>query len=231
MTNLPYIPTEYNVKPGLKKLEEEKHFIIDDLYSVYRNEKMDARHEKLEKYYIEKPTCPPPPLKPNGHYALMKTITLWMAQTLAKQYKKISFKPEEELYDTEADPDEVHNLAADPEYAEKLKELRAAHEVWKEENGDLGQIPETELIKQLYPPNGKQPTTGDPVIAISDGTANISCPTEGASIAWRYQPEDPKKDPPWKLYTGPITLRDDTPIQAQAIRYGWKKSGVVTEVP
>ena len=98
MTNLPYIPTEYNVKPGLKKLEEEKHFIIDELYSIYRNEKMNARHEKLEKYYIEEPICPPPPLKPNGHYALMKTVSLWMAEALAKQYEKISFQPEEELY-------------------------------------------------------------------------------------------------------------------------------------
>ena len=44
MTNLPYIPTEYNVRPGLKKLEEEKHFIIDEFYSIYRNEKMNARH-------------------------------------------------------------------------------------------------------------------------------------------------------------------------------------------
>ena len=98
MTNLPYIPTEYNVRPGLKKLEEEKHFIIDEFYSIYRNEKMDARHEQLEKYYIEEPICPPPPLKPNGHYALMKTVSLWMAEALAKQYEKISFQPEEELY-------------------------------------------------------------------------------------------------------------------------------------
>ena len=98
MTNLTYIPTEYNVKPGLKNKEEEKHFIIDELYSIYRNEKMDARHEQLEKYYIEEPICPPPPLKPNGHYALMKTVSLWMAEALAKQYEKISFQPEEELY-------------------------------------------------------------------------------------------------------------------------------------
>ena len=96
MTNLPYIPTEYNVKPGLKKLEEEKHFIIDDLYSIYRNEKMAARHEKLEKYYIEDPICPPH--RPNAHSMLMKTVTLWMAQALAKEYKKIFFRPVEELY-------------------------------------------------------------------------------------------------------------------------------------
>ena len=96
MTNLPYIPTEYNVKPGLKKLEEEKHFIIDEFYSLYRKEKMDARHEKLEKYYIEEPICPQ--YQQNAHSLLMKTITLWMAQALGKQYKKISFRHAAELY-------------------------------------------------------------------------------------------------------------------------------------
>ncbi len=33
-------------------------------------------------------------------------------------------RPDEELYDIKADPQQVHNLAADPAYADKLKELR-----------------------------------------------------------------------------------------------------------
>ena len=37
MTNLPYIPTEHSAKPGLRKLEEEPHFIIDEWYPDYRN--------------------------------------------------------------------------------------------------------------------------------------------------------------------------------------------------
>ena len=94
MTNLPYIPTEYSVKPGLKKLEDDPHFIIDEWYPDYRNEKMDARHERLEKYYIEKPSRN----KTVSHQLLMKTITLWMAQTLAEQYKNISFQPQKKLY-------------------------------------------------------------------------------------------------------------------------------------
>ena len=94
MTNLPYIPTEYSVKPGLKKLEDDPHFIIDEWYPDYRNEKMAARHERLEKYYIEKLSRD----ETASHQLLMKTITLWMAQTLAKQYKNISFKPQKKLY-------------------------------------------------------------------------------------------------------------------------------------
>jgi N-sulfoglucosamine sulfohydrolase len=54
--------------------------------------------------------------------------------------------PEEELYDTEADPHEIRNLAAPvsdrPEHREALVRLRAALDVWLTETGDLGQHPE-----------------------------------------------------------------------------------------
>lgn len=55
-------------------------------------------------------------------------------------------KPVEELFDTEADPHEVVNLADRPEHAETLKRLRAALERWQEEVGDSGLIPEPLLV-------------------------------------------------------------------------------------
>jgi len=55
-------------------------------------------------------------------------------------------KPDEELYDTEADPFEVNNLAAKAEHAEKLKELRGALETWAVETKDLGAEQEQALI-------------------------------------------------------------------------------------
>ena len=57
-------------------------------------------------------------------------------------------KPDEELYDTETDPHEVNNLAARPEHGAKLKELHEALDDWIRKTGDLGQIPERELIKR-----------------------------------------------------------------------------------
>ncbi|MFO0907068.1 MAG: sulfatase [Isosphaeraceae bacterium] len=57
-------------------------------------------------------------------------------------------KPAEELYDTEADPDETHNLAADPMFAPQLLAMRAALDAWLVRTGDLGAIPETELIRR-----------------------------------------------------------------------------------
>jgi hypothetical protein len=52
--------------------------------------------------------------------------------------------PYEQLFDTQADPHEVRNLADSnkPEHREALIRLRAALDVWMTETGDLGQWPE-----------------------------------------------------------------------------------------
>lgn len=57
-------------------------------------------------------------------------------------------KAEEELYDAQADPDCVHNLAVDPAHAADLARMRAALEQWIERMGDLGAVPERELIER-----------------------------------------------------------------------------------
>jgi uncharacterized sulfatase len=57
-------------------------------------------------------------------------------------------KPEEELYDLDADPHEVKNLAGDPAHQPVLKEMRAALDKWMIDTKDLGEVPEKELIKR-----------------------------------------------------------------------------------
>ncbi|MEX2580153.1 MAG: sulfatase [Verrucomicrobiales bacterium] len=57
-------------------------------------------------------------------------------------------KPVEELYDLEADPHEVNNLAEDAAHLETLEELRGALTAWQLEVGDLGLIPESEIERQ-----------------------------------------------------------------------------------
>jgi len=51
-------------------------------------------------------------------------------------------RPTEELYDVENDKYEIINLANDPNYQEKLKEMRTALYNWMEETNDPGLIPE-----------------------------------------------------------------------------------------
>jgi N-sulfoglucosamine sulfohydrolase len=52
--------------------------------------------------------------------------------------------PPEELYDLQADPHEIHNLATsrDPEHRAALERLRGVLSRWIEETGDMGRIPE-----------------------------------------------------------------------------------------
>ena len=101
MTNLPYIPTEYSVKPGIKKLGDEKHFIIDELLPVYKNEKQDARAENLSEYYLERGECKKwgfSEIQQANQKNLMKNISFWMAEQLSKEYKHISFFSEDDYY-------------------------------------------------------------------------------------------------------------------------------------
>ena len=57
-------------------------------------------------------------------------------------------KPVEELYDCEADPHEINNLAAEPRYQKVLARLRQAHMDWVLETKDLGLIPEPEIASR-----------------------------------------------------------------------------------
>ena len=52
-------------------------------------------------------------------------------------------RPPEELYDVNADPHEIRNLANDPKFKDKLVELRGRLDTWMEETNDLGRQAET----------------------------------------------------------------------------------------
>jgi uncharacterized sulfatase len=95
-----------------------------------------------------------PYAQPIAYAELMPTLQEWRrlhAQGLLSPVQDAFFaptKPAEELYDTEADPDEVHDLARDPAYRETLRAMRAALDRWIVETNDLGAIPEEELIRR-----------------------------------------------------------------------------------
>ena len=72
-------------------------------------------------------------------------------------------RPVEELYDVAADPWETRNLAADPEYAEQLQELREEVETWMEETGDEGGTPETNPTLEEIQEKGRATTWDRPL--------------------------------------------------------------------
>lgn len=59
------------------------------------------------------------------------------AAAIVRRYNE---RPDEELYDLEQDPYELHNLAGDPAYAAILRELRDRLSQWRKEQGDTGEV-------------------------------------------------------------------------------------------
>jgi hypothetical protein len=125
----------------------------------------------------------------------------------------------EELYDTEVDPHEIRNLAADPALAAVLMRMRVELDRWLAASGDLGLLPEEELRRRFWP-DGREPVTADPSWQRdADGRLALQCATPGASLELRLD------GGPWRLYTEPVEAPPETRLQARAVRYGWAGSG------
>lgn len=54
-----------------------------------------------------------------------------------RKLKDYIFRPPEELYDLETDPNEVHNLAGELKYQDKLLQMRTILEQWQDDTKDL----------------------------------------------------------------------------------------------
>ena len=117
--------------------------------------------------------------------------------------------------------------------------MRAALDEWLEEVGDMGRIPESEMVRNWYP-EGRQPETAPvvcvPVCAESPGMEpaleggsfqgpvllQLHCATQGASIAYTF---DEGETPHWLLYTEPLRLETgERQVRARAIRIGYAES-------
>jgi arylsulfatase A-like enzyme len=91
-----------------------------------------------------------PHLQPN-HYKDHKPCLIALREAAAAEQlnsvQRLLFaetRAPEELYDLDADPWEVHNLAADSAHSKTLGELRSMLEQWIEQTQDQGRTPETE---------------------------------------------------------------------------------------
>jgi hypothetical protein len=138
-------------------------------------------------------------------------------------------KPVEELYDTQTDPHEVNNLADDPRYADKLKEMRGRLLQWMHETQDLGLIPEP-ILDEAQHPGARFETTAAPTSTAAeraaDGSATLTLasPTQGASIGYRVKGDGQNT---WSVYSQPIQIAADETIIAKACRIGFRDSSAV----
>jgi uncharacterized sulfatase len=135
-------------------------------------------------------------------------------------------KPREELYDTDADPHEMVNLAADPRHASTLARLREALDGWMKDTGDLGLVPEDELKARMRPGGGWQKTEAPSANPAGGSIAGavpvtVTTPTEGATIVFTT---DTSPNPRWLLYTRPIVLDRAAILRVKAARLGFEDS-------
>jgi uncharacterized sulfatase len=143
-------------------------------------------------------------------------------------------KPVEELFDTEADPHEIRNLADDPKYRADLERLRAECLRWMKNIGDVGLIPEAEF-DELKRPGGKMAVTAAPLVqeSAADGRVQItlSPQTPGSSLVFTTEQPAGKKNAnrgDWQLYGAPFTVSKGTPLLVRACRIGFQDSPIVS---
>jgi len=108
----------------------------------------DKRYNYIRNYHPERPWFHEQHI---GYMYQMPTMQAWQRLADAGQLRGATrifmrkFKPMDELYDVEADPHEVNNLAYRPEHQATVARMRAALHRWQDEIIDLGFLPEAEL--------------------------------------------------------------------------------------
>jgi arylsulfatase A-like enzyme len=143
-------------------------------------------------------------------------------------------KPAEELYDLDEDPYEERNLACEPAHAATLDRLRAALDDWLATYGDLGEIPEDDLLA-AWRPGGEWPVTAPP------RPGDHTSATEGARVVWTTDPPaateaadqgwlaravgSPMPDGRhWRLLCPAHPPPADVPVWLKACRLGYRDS-------
>ena len=136
-------------------------------------------------------------------------------------------KQEEELYDLKYDPYEVNNIANNPDYKDKLIELRDALKSWQNEIDDKGFTNESELINEFWP-NMIQPLTKSVEITVLDNIISLKCDTSGASIGYQIGSQIGSQN--WNLYNKPFNIFPNQKIATRAIKIGYKASAITTNI-
>lgn len=197
---------------------------MDETYDIIRAVR-DRRYKYIRNFQPEKPYA-----QYIDYMDKMPTLIEWRRlnkEGLLTGPQTLFFqptKPVEELYDTEADPHEVVNLAADADHAATLVRFRERLERWQKETGDLGLIPEEELKERMRPGGTWQVTAVPEVATRVDGERTeitATCSTEGASLVYTTE-TGPR--PRWKLWTGPITMSGNRTVRVKANRLGYRDS-------
>lgn len=191
---------------------------IDSEYDRVRSV-MDGEYQYIKNYYPEKTLYMDIAYRKN--MPMMQMILDLKEKGELNEDQMFWFqetKPEEELYNWREDPFQLHNIASDPAYADKLEELRNALVKWEEETEDKGGIPEKELLNAMWNGHDSPPMTANLQVYQTPDEVKLNCMTAGASIAYRKENSNR-----WEVYTKPIDLEAGN-YEAMAMRIGYEPS-------
>lgn len=101
----------------------------------------------IRNYYPDRPYMQPNNYKETQYPAWNIMKALYAAGKLTRQQALFCapIKPEDELYDIVADPEELNNLAGLPRYAKELAQMKKLLAEWINKTGDKGQLPEEKI--------------------------------------------------------------------------------------
>lgn len=240
---------------GAQKVKPRKYVFagrdrMDTEYDRVRAAR-DQQYEYLYNYMPEKPYYQN--IEYRKSIPMMREILALRDAGKLDSFQAAWFKtkPQEELYDIEADPNQLHNLAANPAYKTKLAELREALQKWSSQVGDLGALDEKEMITKWWDGKNTAPPTDTPTIVKTSNGLTVHCTTKGASIGYRIVKGGPATKPEthtvsswdfggllnpnlkngqqrptlpaWQVYNGqPIKLSPNDTLIVNAMRIGYK---------
>ena len=136
-------------------------------------------------------------------------------------------KPAIEFFDTKNDPHELHNLAMDPSYADKIQELSDECDRWLAEIKDTGLGEESALIESIWP-DRVQPKVDAPTIIDEGKNIKIQCSTDGVSIGYAWISDVDEVPTVWEIYENPLPKDGNSVLVVRADRIGYIVSDLVT---
>ncbi|MBA4105497.1 MAG: sulfatase [Pirellula sp.] len=128
---------------------------MDESYDMFRAVR-DGRYKYIRNYRPDRPYS-----QHQGYGDNSDIMREWRRLAAAGELNETQalfmreHKPVEELYDTDVDPYELNNLAADPAQAERLAKLSAALDAWMLDVRDLGVVPEG-MLSRIVPEGGNR---------------------------------------------------------------------------
>jgi arylsulfatase A-like enzyme len=129
-------------------------------------------------------------------------------------------RPDEELYDLGRDAGQLNNLAADPAAAADLQRLSSALDAFMLSAPDLSTL-DDQALQDRFAPGGVQAVTARPTGRFVRDRLVLESMTPGAAVLWRKS-----RSEPWRLYRDAAPVKEGDWIEAKAVRYGFKESGV-----